>query len=1110
MKKLQRVLLTNWHYFSHETFHLSDINFLTGKNASGKTTLIDAMQVIILGDTTGHFFNKSAADKSSRSLKGYLKCEIGDNDDGSITYLRNGRFSSYVCLEFFDDEANEPFTIGCVFDVFDDGSYDNKFFHFGDAIPQNEFIVNNVPLDQKGLKLFLSQNYTVVDFFETNTQYREFIKVKFGNLNNNFFSLFKKAIPFSPISNIEQFITEYVCDVQQSIDVIKMQESIRDYKSLEIETTNLQKRVDVLEAINNKYNEWKERNESILLSKYLFRRAEVALRKKEIDKLTNSLDDLRYEEEDKNNILNRCKEQIVSFNKQKDNLNEEKFNSDVYKKQKDYIKLKQDLEDKIALTKSGADSVRESVSEYVDEFFNAVSNINYGANLDDLKGVSNALLKQLKAYDETYITEENLSAIQQQVARLLNEFNAKDYTLRKEYSEISSKITELDDQIDLLETGEKPYNYNLVSFKESLKEFLSTKYECDANVSILADEIDITDESYRNAIEAYLGVTRFYIIVEDRFVDDAIKYYRDNKQNFNLDIGIVDTQKVIEANYKEERNSISSLITSNNKFAKAYINSLVGNLYICNDLSKLRDHKRSLMRDGMLYQGFVARSLNFRNLTPFIGSQSSESQMELKEQELKELSRQNEDILRSLEQIKNVLILENLSANEVKNIASTLSNKSGIAVLEKQLKDVNDLLASLSNNYIETLNAKIEEVATTIEELEEERNNLIKDITLTQNEIQNIQSASLPEKNRAYEELKNNLANEFEKDFVLQKGEPAFMEATNELKTARAVYDRYYTSVSTSLNDVSKLWKAVTELRIKYNTIYSTSNDPYVNDNNYYDTEYEELAGVKLREYQIKIKEAKENALSEFRNDFLAKLKANFDTVDSQIESLNEALKHAEFGNDTYLFVVSPKREFKDYYDMINDPLLLMNQDISSKEFYEKYGEIVEDLFRQITFVDESLSYDLRQELERNIAKYTDYRSYLKFDLIVTDTATGNKQHLSRTLLKKSGGETQTPFYISILASFAQAYHIYLNGKDSSIRLIIFDEAFSKMDAERITQAVKLLRNFGLQAIISAPPEKMGDIVPLVDKTLCVVRNNTISSINEFKNNGIIPSEIAE
>ena len=109
MKTLKRMQLVNWHYFAFETLNFSDINFLTGKNASGKTTLIDALQLVILGDTTGHFFNKSATDKSSRNLKGYLRCEIGDKEDGTSIYLRNGRFSSYIALEFVDDETNEDF-----------------------------------------------------------------------------------------------------------------------------------------------------------------------------------------------------------------------------------------------------------------------------------------------------------------------------------------------------------------------------------------------------------------------------------------------------------------------------------------------------------------------------------------------------------------------------------------------------------------------------------------------------------------------------------------------------------------------------------------------------------------------------------------------------------------------------------------------------------------------------------------------------------------------------------------------------------------------------------------------------------------------------------------
>ncbi|NJD02249.1 MAG: hypothetical protein FIA99_06550 [Ruminiclostridium sp.] len=52
------------------------LNFLTGKNASGKSTIIDAMQLILLGDTSGSFFNKAAARHGNRTLAGYLRGEM--------------------------------------------------------------------------------------------------------------------------------------------------------------------------------------------------------------------------------------------------------------------------------------------------------------------------------------------------------------------------------------------------------------------------------------------------------------------------------------------------------------------------------------------------------------------------------------------------------------------------------------------------------------------------------------------------------------------------------------------------------------------------------------------------------------------------------------------------------------------------------------------------------------------------------------------------------------------------------------------------------------------------------------------------------------------------
>ena len=67
MKKLKKILLINWLYFSKEIIEVGDVNFLTGKNGAGKSTVIDALQIVLLGETNARNFNQAANEKSQRS-----------------------------------------------------------------------------------------------------------------------------------------------------------------------------------------------------------------------------------------------------------------------------------------------------------------------------------------------------------------------------------------------------------------------------------------------------------------------------------------------------------------------------------------------------------------------------------------------------------------------------------------------------------------------------------------------------------------------------------------------------------------------------------------------------------------------------------------------------------------------------------------------------------------------------------------------------------------------------------------------------------------------------------------------------------------------------------
>ena len=255
--------------------------------------------------------------------------------------------------------------------------------------------------------------------------------------------------------------------------------------------------------------------------------------------------------------------------------------------------------------------------------------------------------------------------------------------------------------------------------------------------------------------------------------------------------------------------------------------------------------------------------------------------------------------------------------------------------------------------------------------------------------------------------------------------------------------------------------------------------------------ERQALEESELPKYREKIKAARESALEQFQNDFLSKLKSSIDQVREQVKNLNKALKQAKFGTDQYLFRVDRNPDYADYYDMIMAPELMEGEGgLFALPFQQKYGKLIESLFNQIATSDDTqINARKQSELQQNIERFTDFRTYLKFDLETTDQ-NGSKQLLSQTLNIKSGGETQTPFYIAVLASFAQLYQVNNPSvlASNTVRLVVFDEAFNKMDSDRIVESVRLLRKMGLQAIICTPPDKLPDIMPLADRTHLVIK----------------------
>lgn len=359
-------------------------------------------------------------------------------------------------------------------------------------------------------------------------------------------------------------------------------------------------------------------------------------------------------------------------------------------------------------------------------------------------------------------------------------------------------------------------------------------------------------------------------------------------------------------------------------------------------------------------------------------------------------------------------------------------------------------------------------------------------------QIRQLEDERLPGQRQKLMELESRISETFPQTYQEQTGLPRYHQELARLKRAVTVHKNFSDQLPRTINERDQTREKLLQARQNYADQFKPC--PFrvdAMDNGEYEAERQVLEESELPKYREKIKAARESAMEQFKNDFLNKLKSSIEQVDRQVKNLNKALKQAKFGTDQYQFKIDRNPDYADYYDMIMAPELMEGDGgLFALPFQQKYGNLMETLFSQIAMSDDTQVNARKQsELQQNIERFTDFRTYLKFDLETTDQ-NGSRQLLSQTLNTKSGGETQTPFYIAVLASFAQLYQVNNSSTlaSNTVRLVVFDEAFNKMDSDRIMESVRLLRKMGLQAIICTPPDKLPDIMPLADRTHLVIK----------------------
>lgn len=1084
-KIFTRMCLNNWGGISHKILEFHEyVNLFSGKSGSGKSTVMDAIQVILYGSFSSVFLNRAADDtKNRRSVLGYLR---GEQKDGSVN--REGQdFCSAIVLEIEDTGTHGVVCVGIGFEVRRTDTELKRYTYFSHSgkMPEGGYLnQEGCPFTGRELKALTEQRAVSMDNrgrADVNRVYpsREaYLNTLYdgilGYIDGNRFGVMERnAIALKMTNGTGQFIRDYMFPKSASDTIADISEQLGAYRDIKEKVEDLHRRIGMLSEV-------KRTGDDLVRTQTDMLQVETVLRYLDIRESRVKIQSWEEEKAGTKEKLLTLQQELVRLKGAWKQADEELMQVNADLKASDLGSRRRYLAE------------LEKRSRMLSESSRQWREILRGLRLweeDEVVTdyVSNPMLNQITEFGQGAVTEEQCRQLHRRIAEVRDGIEKELESFQEQKRQVSGRLKEMLQLIEDMKNDRKSYSPNLRKARGDLERRLSGKYGRTVHVYILADLFDVREEEWRNAIEGRLARLKVSLITEPQYAAEAADIFRKMKEYEEIDL--INSAAVAESRPEAMQHSLYEAVEAKMPYVDACLKRYLGRIIKCHSTEELIQTGNGVTPDCYSYSNFIFRHLKKKDYTTFafIGSTVSRAKLAEYTEEAEKLQKDYSELIRITERLKAAREFESLNG-EPQTLVHLSEADGDLARLMKEKQKLELEIDRLAKGAFRELEEREKSLRKKRDGLQSQQDGCQQEILHQNNYLVRLKTDIASQKQLLEERSQGYAANE-----ELEAGTEKLLAA--EKRSGQWLKNRKQNELSELQEQEQRQKEDLNSARNRFVLAYpSCGFSGMEKTNESYDALLEKYQGDYEPKYQEEFQKQCDFVYRSLRGNVIATIHGDIKAAKRHTHDINRLLRKTNFSDSTYQIRIEPaQNENGQFYEM------LMAEELDSKNldndgfegqmtlgedtFYQKYEQKIQLLLEKFMPPREEDGRAAEQH-RREMEKYADYRNYLSFSMY--EQVTDDHGHVIREnpvdemAGKDSGGEGQNPKYVALLAGFAMLY-MQQSSRDSRIRLVLLDEAFSKMDQERSEVCLKYARKMELQLIVCVPDERLQSLIRNVD-----------------------------